>query len=145
MAAGDIYTLLIVLTAIFVAPFNMLALIIVVSWMCGHFAYVTGLPEPWINLIQHIAASALSWRCGHRGSACLFAWALFVPLIVGDLLQFTSVDPRLLWWSTLLTATAQLVALPFGADTRRARRVWARYKLNRTLDRMRNLFAGLYA
>lgn len=130
MLPGDIYVMLLVLTAVFVAPFSRLAFVIVVAWTIGHFAFLAGVPEGWVNLLQHVGAAAAGMRCA-RQTACVFAWALFAPMVTIDLIVlFAGYDPEHGWWLVLGLATLQLIAMPFGIDIGRARALFKAWKEN---------------
>jgi hypothetical protein len=127
---GDIYVMLLVLTAVFVAPFSRLAFVVVVAWTIGHFAFIAGAHEHWVNLLQHLGAAAFGMRYA-RQTAYAFAWALFAPLVTIDLIVlFAGYDPDHGWWLVLGLATLQLFAMPFGIDRGRARALFKAWKEN---------------
>lgn len=131
MQPGDFYVVLVVCTAVFVAPFCRLASVIVAAWVIGHFTYLSGLDEHWINLVQHLSAAAIGMRFA-RSSACALAWALFAPLVTIDLIVlFADFDPNIGWWWVLGLATLQLLVMPFGVDWTRARALFTFWKETR--------------
>ncbi len=131
MQPGDVYVMLIVLTAVVVAPFSRLAFVIVVAWTIGHFTYFAGLDEHTINLVQHLAAAALGMRFA-RSTACALSWALFAPLVTIDLIVLQAdFDPTIGWWWVLGLSTLQLLVMPFGVDWTRARALFAFWRESR--------------
>ncbi len=128
MQPGDVYAILTVCTAVFVAPFSRLAFVIIVAWAVGHFAYFAGLYEHLINLTQHLAAAAFGMRFA-RSSACVLSWSLFAPLVTIDLIVlFSNFDPITGWWWVLGLSTLQLLVMPFGVDWTRARTLFRFWK-----------------
>jgi hypothetical protein len=120
MGAGDAYIAAIVVTMFVVAPFNALARVIVASWTVGHIAYRLGVPELEVNAVQHMAAFVIGSRF-LRGSSCLFAYALLVPMLAIDGLRLMdALPPAEGWWWTLSLALVQLSILPFGIDRKQA-------------------------
>lgn len=116
MQPGDVYILAIVLTALFVAPFNGLARVIVLSWIAGHVAWTLGAKEELVNMIQHGAAAVLSIRYTRR-SANLLAWTLFAPMLAIDLVRLSAENTTgVPWWLILSIALIQAGFLPFGMD-----------------------------
>lgn len=115
MGPGHLYYIGILLTGLFVAPFSPLARVIVLSWLAGEFAYWLGMPMPWVNLCQHLAAFIVGSRY-LRNEWCLAAWVMFVPMLACDALSLIQEQEIMAWWGLLCTALAQLVLLPMGMD-----------------------------
>lgn len=127
MAPGDLYVLAIVVTALFVAPFNAMARVIVLAWIVGHVCFTVGVPEVWANIGGQTCVLVIGAR--HlRCAPALMAWSLSIPLILVNLLWFVGiVRPDIAWWAILYSALAQLLILPFTitAETREAiSRAW---------------------
>lgn len=121
---GDFYILAIVVTALFVAPFNGLARIIVFGWMAGHVAFTLGLPEETVNLAQHGMCVVLGLRYT-RPRANLVSWALFAPLLAVDLVRFGSESHDVAsWWMVLGLAGLQIALLPIGMNRKEALAHW---------------------
>lgn len=116
MGPGDIYILLIVVTALAVAPFSALARIVVLAWIVAHVAWIMGVPEGWANLAGHLIVMALAAR--HlRCVASAVVWGLSVVLVVIDAAHLMGrIDNGHAWWAVLSIALVQLVALPFAID-----------------------------
>jgi hypothetical protein len=119
LGPGHLYYVGILLTGLFVAPFNPLARVIVISWLAGEFAYWLGTPPYLVNLVQHLGAFVVGSRY-LRNEWCLIAWVMFAPMLVCDALALIREQEILAWWALLCTALAQLVFLPLGMDFRRA-------------------------
>ncbi|MCW4460306.1 hypothetical protein OK349_01185 [Sphingomonas sp. BT-65] len=118
MGPGHLYYIGILLTGLFVAPFSPLARVIVLSWLAGEFAWWLGMPMPWVNLAQHLAAFVIGSRY-LRNEWCLAAWVMFVPMLACDALSLIQEQEVMAWWGLLCTALAQLVLLPMGMDVGR--------------------------
>lgn len=116
MEFGDLYTLAIVATALFVAPFNAMARIIVLAWIVAHVGFLAGLPEPWANLGGHLAVAIMGRR--HLNSyPGIFVWSLALFLVVVDLSLFGGVvQPVPAWWTVLGVSFLQLMILPMAIE-----------------------------
>ena len=108
--------LAIVLTALFVAPFNGLARVIILAWAAGHAAYILGAPEACANLLGQSFVLIVGGR--HlRCVVCLFAWALSVTLVAVNIAWCAEIlSPALCWWTVLCVAMVQLLVLPLALD-----------------------------
>lgn len=116
MGAVDAYILLIVVTALTVAPFSALARIVVLAWIVGHIAWLGGLPEPWANLGGQLTVFVLGRRHLH-GGANTVAWGIsLVLIVVNGVWILGRIDPGVAWLLVAYTAMAQLFVLPFGID-----------------------------
>lgn len=116
MGPGDIYVVAVVLTAIAVSPFNPLARVVVLAWLVAHLLWMTGVPEPFANLIGHAAVFALGSRY-LTTVPCLAAWVLSIPMVLTDaLLIGGAISPAHAWWIILGVGCGQLALLPFGVD-----------------------------
>lgn len=116
MQPGDIYILAITLTALVVAPFNGLARVIVLSWLVGHVAWISGMPEPWANLLGQFCVMTLGAK--HNGDHFAFiAWLMSIPLIIVNVVWLLgAVEPALAWRIVLVLAGAQLLVLPLAIN-----------------------------
>lgn len=117
MQPGDFYQLAIVATALFVAPFNAMARVVVLSWIVAHVGFVAGLSEPLANLAGQLWVAVQ----GRRHLRCLSsgaAWGCSILLIaVNGFWLAGAIEPPPAWWTVLTVAFLQLTALPFAIDT----------------------------
>lgn len=116
MAPGDCYVLAVVVTALFVAPFNGLARVVVLAWIAGHILFQLGIPEVVVNIAGQTCVLILGWAYRHT-AANLQAWLLSVPLLLINISCAAGwITPWVAWWTVLLVATMQLLVLSMAID-----------------------------
>lgn len=116
MEPGDLYVLAIVVTALFVAPFNAMARIVVLSWIVAHVAFIAGLPEPVANLAGQSWVALAGRRHLNCAPSCV-AWGFSLVLVtVNGFWAANCVDPAAAWWIVLTIAFLQLMTLPFAIE-----------------------------
>lgn len=114
MQPGELYMLAVVVTALFVAPFNGMARVVVLAWLISHVFYSTGLPEVWANVAGQLAVLAVGAR-HMRCAPTVLAWVLSLPLLlINALWLIGAVAGATAWWLILWIALVQLMALPFA-------------------------------
>lgn len=123
MQPGELYMLAVVVTALFVAPFNGMARVVVLAWLVTHVFYSTGLPEVWANILGQAAILLIGWR-HMRCAPTILAWGLSIPLLLVNALWLVGVAAgNVAWWVILWTALVQLMALPFAISNEALRAV----------------------
>jgi len=130
MPPGELYQLAIVVTALFVAPFNALARVVVLAWIAGHVCFALGVPELTANIAGQACVLILGKR--HlRDAASLHAWLLSAPLLAINLCWAVGViSPWVGWWTVLIVATVQLVTLSLAVDSRIVHEVMSTWREN---------------
>lgn len=127
MQPGDLYVLGIVVTALFVAPFNGLARVIVLAWIVTHVSFMFGAPELVANITGQLGVLILG-RAHRRSVADKAAWGLSIVLLGINLAGAGGViTPWVTWWAVLLVATEQLLVVSMAIDGSTAHavtRVW---------------------
>lgn len=116
MQPGDLYVLGIVVTALFVAPFNGLARVIVLAWIMTHVSFLFGAPERAVNITGQLGVVILG-KAHLRSAADKSAWALSVVLLGINIVGAAGViTPWVTWWAVLLVATEQLLIVSMAID-----------------------------
>lgn len=130
MQPGDYYELAIVVTALFVAPFNGLARVVVLAWIVGHVSFMLGLPERTANIAGQVCVLALG-KAHLHGAADVQAWifsAVLIVINIGCCIGF--ITPWITWWTVLLVAMAQLLVLSMAVNVATARAVMRAWREN---------------
>lgn len=127
MNPGDLYVIAIVVTALFVAPFNAMARIVVLAWIVAHVGFTLGVSEIAANIGGQACVLVLGWRY-RFDPANGQAWALSVPLLAVNLAcAYGLINSWVNWWTVLVVAMAQLMILCLSVDanvTHQIMRVW---------------------
>ena len=127
MEPGAIYMLALVGTALFVAPFNTIARVIVLGWMIGHVGWMLGMAEPWANILGQSCVLFAGIRHVRRWP-CVTAWGLSLPLILFNIAWLSGFsEPWAAWWAVFWMASVQLAVLPLGitpTEIRSVLRAW---------------------
>jgi hypothetical protein len=127
MEPGDLYVMGIVVTALFVAPFNALARVVVLSWIVAHLFWALGAPEQLANIGGQACVFFLGMR-HTAGSTQLLAWILSLPIILVSIAWFGGlIEPEACWMVVLIAAMLQLIMLPWsiaGETFRAVLRAW---------------------
>lgn len=116
MQPGDLYVLGIVVTALFVAPFNGLARVIVLAWIVTHVGFMFGAPERAANIAGQIGVLILG-KTHRRSVADKVAWALSIVLLGFNIGGAAGIiTPWVTWWAVLLIAIEQLMIMSMAVD-----------------------------
>lgn len=116
MQPGEIYQLAIVLAALFVAPFNAMARVVILAWFAGRGLWTAGMSEPLADFLAELLILWFGRHCQTRGAARA-AWLLSVPLAATNLAWALGwLHVFVAWWVILITATVRLAILPFAIE-----------------------------
>jgi len=110
-------------TALFVAPFNGLARLVVTAWLCARLLWTVGLSEPLANVAEHMAILAIGYGRA-KGVCSVGAWMMSAFIIVfSGMWASGKLAGEAGWWFVLIFAFAQLAFLGLSTDRETARRV----------------------
>lgn len=111
MSAEYLYYLLVFALAMTAAPFNRVAVVVLVVWMLGQFAWLAGLPMAWAYIAIHMVAFSVACVVA-RNPICAIVAALYVPMIAVDIAELALwMSPENGWWLRVYLGTAQLFLL----------------------------------
>lgn len=99
-------------------PYSRVALVVLLVWIAGQYAWLTNIPLPPVYVGLHAAAFIASCLVVSRDTLSVravfsaAAAVLFIPLLAVDIAEIASmINPRQAWYARVVLGLMQLVML----------------------------------